>query len=1168
MKRLVVLLLACHSLLGVSRGQGLYIQSISGTTSSETRATIRFFGADDKSIVPDTSTMQIRDEGQLYRPTSMSCSVRSGDSLHIIIATYFYAGVPDITPVVELVSTLNYGNMDVAVVSHQFQNILRTDFTRDRQSVIDAVNASDVQSSAVSFDELFFAPGGVMEIANRVSGRKIVVLVGNVSLDQGITDVPRILTEARSTGLEIVPYPLGQYIDTRGFRLIADSTSGTLLTLPMYDIQRREPEHFASHVYGSCTVSWTPAPFCQPNRDVFIATNGFTAGESYTTAIPMTEDWSHTPPYVVTTSRSAGTLLDTTIIIRSLRRDLSIVGIDTDPSSISATISSQVIRAGDSAELRVRWLKTSNEQELGVINVRSNACTDRRITITVPGTSRRGSMRPIIDAPNGGETFTTGSPASIMYHGVPSEQEVDASISTDGGATWISVGKGRNGRVDFTTPLVTSDSCLARITTVDNGSLSLVDSASVLGGSWLRYWSIDHAGRWLFIAKADTVDQYDASTLQRVARIPTTGRHIWSVTSDRSGEYAAVLRDDHSIQIIDGMTHTVRRLIRVNDMMVGGDYRVFTTSNGRFLIARGGFDRRHVLMIDTTGETIHQLILPDRPIMFDAACEHVAWTDGTRVVVQRLVDGSSWSIDRRSISNTQFGLISFSPDDRYLVVGEEAIPATGQARRWLQLWRMSDRSRVWTMNHYDSVPSANRRHSYSTAYWDRDGTSLIAMGEGCARIDLRDGHVRMSLDSVGDQRFGQSARTLDERYLAIMTDSASTVQVYDLVGNSIRAQMRIPIAYILGDQHFRWVNDRCLLVPGVSSTHNVRLYYLDQGTGAVVSDISDTLWRIVAPPIAVRIDTIDMGTLYLGQRRDSLVQDVLCNDGARRSTVRSLQAVPTVSTELSLRYDVTRAVLDAGTCLAMNASFVPADTGVRWARFMVVTSNGVIPDTIVMFGRCLPDPDRRIIDTIDFGSVIVGAFRDTIDARLLRNIGTRAVSLTSASIRGIDASAFSMRSTIAPATLAPSDSASGDLRFTPSADRPFQAVLEFQHDGPISPSMIVLRGRGVSSALQFIGPDSLTTSCTGMTDTTIQIVNRSSRPLIISAIAFVGAPSFTLMGAPSSATLLQPDSVVRLRWRFTPTQAGVDTAVLRISYTTDGVLSTTEHRLIGIATFR
>jgi hypothetical protein len=262
----------------------------------------------------------------------------------------------------------------------------------------------------------------------------------------------------------------------------------------------------------------------------------------------------------------------------------------------------------------------------------------------------------------------------------------------------------------------------------------------------------------------------------------------------------------------------------------------------------------------------------------------------------------------------------------------------------------------------------------------------------------------------------------------------------------------------------------------------------------------------------------------------------------------------TIEGELVLDdYDISA---DVGFNVAVLKSFqVPVEDGAVTIEFLHEVENPAIKGLEIVGVSPLPDAELVAAPSPqDFGAVQVGT--PATETITLTNNGSGAlapdIEITSMTLTGTNAAEFSHTFTT-PVLVAPGDSTTVDVTFTPASLGAKTAALEIAHDGANSPLVVDLSGEGVGLELVAL-PEQIDFG-------TVYVGNTATTPLTLTNNGGAAAPDIeitnvTLTGADAAefdhnftAPILVPggDSVV-LDVAFAPTSTGAKVATLEITH--------------------
>jgi len=224
-------------------------------------------------------------------------------------------------------------------------------------------------------------------------------------------------------------------------------------------------------------------------------------------------------------------------------------------------------------------------------------------------------------------------------------------------------------------------------------------------------------------------------------------------------------------------------------------------------------------------------------------------------------------------------------------------------------------------------------------------------------------------------------------------------------------------------------------------------------------------------------------------------------------------------------------------------------------------------DTIISNGAQLSvqDPGAGALLTltqssVDFGSVAVAGTKEETLSELVRNSGDSVLNVTGMTIGGTDAADFTIVSGGAPFTLAPSESRTVVVRFSPTSAGAKSAVMEFTSNAAVNPSL-PLQGSGAVGGLS-VEPSPLTFDSVSVGQSSSRSLiycNTGGAPLVIEGMTLPSAP-FVVIVPPVFPQTLGPGECDTLEVQFAPTVEGNAAAQIAI-----GTLAGTESDTVRVS---
>ncbi|MGH9804347.1 MAG: choice-of-anchor D domain-containing protein [Candidatus Acidiferrales bacterium] len=240
--------------------------------------------------------------------------------------------------------------------------------------------------------------------------------------------------------------------------------------------------------------------------------------------------------------------------------------------------------------------------------------------------------------------------------------------------------------------------------------------------------------------------------------------------------------------------------------------------------------------------------------------------------------------------------------------------------------------------------------------------------------------------------------------------------------------------------------------------------------------------------------------------------------------------------------------LPAGQSLALQVAFNPATEG-NLTGTLSITSNAPSSPNVVSLsgtGTVSSAPLASVSPTsLNFGTQTVGT-PSSPQTVTVANAGTADLAISGISITP---SVFTISGPAAPVTVAPSQSVSYGVTFTPTASQSYSGQLSFTSNSSGSPHVVSLSGTGATESTSLtVSPASLSFGNQNVNTTStaqaVTVNNAGAGSVTISGLSITGPFAFT--GWSGSTTLLSGQSLA-LQVTFKPLSEGSFTGTLTIT---------------------
>ncbi|MBL7973384.1 MAG: choice-of-anchor D domain-containing protein, partial [Candidatus Kapabacteria bacterium] len=319
-------------------------------------------------------------------------------------------------------------------------------------------------------------------------------------------------------------------------------------------------------------------------------------------------------------------------------------------------------------------------------------------------------------------------------------------------------------------------------------------------------------------------------------------------------------------------------------------------------------------------------------------------------------------------------------------------------------------------------------------------------------------------------------------------------------------------------------------------------------------DVSDAVFSIVAP--SPTSQDVDMKQCFVGTSKDSLITTFVQNAGTYPFRVDSIAIVGTDASQFQLVSGMPPYIVGASGTHAVEFRFKPTSVGVKTAQLLVYTQADTLRQTI--HGEGIAPTLQVLNDIVDFGRVLVGKQRDTLQTTTIKNIGNAPLPITATRHAGPNDKDFTTLAGGGNFTLQPGEVKTMDLRFTATEIGRISGRLLFDYNGVGSPATVQLFAEGVDIVPSVTSTASVIfdSVCVGKTKTTnVVVTNNGNVPLQL-----LRAEWITNTGNQFSTTLspktLDVDSSLTVSIDYTPNVVGQSVAEVRFIADKDTAIST------------
>lgn len=1114
---------------------------------------------------------------------------------------------------------------ECAVTSFDNFNYLDQDFTSDKVQLVAAINALKA-ASGTNYNAALIDPaaGGLLVSAAGKNEKVIIMLTDGQA---AVPSVGTIIATAKQQKCAIYVVTLGMSCP-QSLRDIATQTGGNYFEdVTTAEDAKRVYQTIMQISQGSepCVVEWESIVSCQSSQT--IATLEWQAVTSSAEYIPPTGSG----PGVVVIPQSIkmgvvapGVTKDTSIVIKAYLTDFVISNISLKSGSTAFSIvgvTYPIILAADSSKrITVRYKPTDSTTNYTVFEIQAGSCPSFfSMQGGFPGKSSTARTLKVVH-PNGGELFAVGSDTVITWQGIAPADRVALEYSIDAGKSWILLTDSATGLTyDWKNiPLPASVSCLVRAQQwSESGPIEQAPKIT-----WQR-----NLGGTDYEEARSIIQTYDGGYLMAGHTASGDGdvglkrgnRDCWVVKLDVLGNiqwkniYGGALTDEvSSIQqtldggyIFTGSTNSVDGDVTLNkgaqDVWVvklnsignivwqktyGGTASEFgnsiqQTSDGGYIVAgqtssengdvtlNKGLSDVWVLKLDQSGDILWQKTYGGSG---SEGAQSIQQTNDGGYAFAGFTESNDGDVTNAK-GNLDYWVVKINGSG--IIEWQKALGGTGvEAAREIQ---------------------QTKDDGYIVAGSTTSNNGDVTNNKGAQDFWL------VKLNSVGDVLWQRVLggpgvdlaysvqQTADEQYLVVGSTSSTSGNITENKGIA-----DVWIAKVTVDGNLEWqktyggseadvaycikqTTDVGYILAGYTGSSNGDITQRKGGGDCWVvklspegkpfqQDTSDAWFEIVAPKATAT--EIDMRQCFVGSSKDSTIAPFIRNAGVVKFRVDSMYFTGPDAGAFALLSGIPKYVVRVSGTNLVELTFTPARVGLHNAQIVIITQSDTLRQNVLGTGV---QPVLEVVNKlIDFGKVVVGRQKDSVQVVTLKNVSRTDIRITKVTHDGPNTTDFITVAGAPSYLLAAGEELKLNLRYSARELGRTSGQILFTYQGLGSPARVQLFGEGVRGTIALVdsivdfGKHKVGTQKDSLMVATIKNIGNVPVDIQTVDISGGGLPEFTIQNGSGAPITLMPDSVMLVDLRFSPNKIGLAVADLLFHY--DGVGSPARVLLHGEGT--
>lgn len=908
-------------------------------------------------------------------------------------------------------------NSDCAISSFDQYSYLNLDFSSNRQMILSAIDNLK-PTGYTEYNPAFMAPKtGSLSIAKNGKHKKVVIFLTD---GQSQGDEAKILAEAQANNITVYCITVG-FAAPDVLKNVAAKTGGVC-----YENIKTNEE--AQTIYKKILqqstggvpseVVWEAGKTCAEtqNIDINVPIKNLRSELPLRTPSAAIFPFTYKPKNIKFPKIPLRSYKDSSIVITAKGRDVIITAIESSSDYVKAPVKFPItILQGQSVKIPIRFTAIDSASAFAKLDIKDDGCNNVSIYTTGGYRLKRKNLVLQLSNPNGGETFYVGENQTISWKGLMPSETVDLELSTDAGKTWqpISVAS-KNLKYNWTIPNAPSAEALVR-------------AKKVAQISKPEYF------KWRTNISKETIENANIENA------------IFSPTGDRILVNAGAL--SNNALLIDAASGAI--IHTFHEVDAGGAFSADGVS--LFLMTAKGKQRLVKEYDAYTGKlfgTTDTISLPINEFVFTSDASTIIMADfgsskigkaahlyiydrKTKKVVKDFKAGHAGFIHSLQLSRNDKYLVSTGTNDGIIV--------------WD--WKKQDKVRDYSKLYFGAKPAISPDGRLLAAVDNRKEKSL-------PKIVL--------YDILNDRKMLEVNDSINTRSLSFNEDSdlllaagSQAINIFDVLTGETGYKNKIKSGFGAFNP------DGTTFVSASLVSGDVALYEatIDSDNNSHVEDISDAIFTIVAPK-AVATD-IDMGQSLLTENRDSVVTFVRNTNAKGTVKVKDIRIVGGDSA-FSIMSGFPPFDLAAGSDQNVEFRFLPKKAGDYQATLEVITATGTLKQTIRGKGVAKTFEIKQKL--IDFGQVKVRTNKDSTVLMVLQNVSADTLRVANTLNIG-ENTPFEIVQGGGQFTLAPNESRSLSLRFSPKKVGRSSGKISFDIVGNSFPAAITLFGEGTATPL-------------------------------------------------------------------------------------------------------
>ncbi len=929
-----------------------------------------------------------------------------------------------------IIDNFDYTNSEIALTAFDTYTFLYKDFTQDKALITSALNNLDKATGSDLLRVFTTSPGSITKVFEKgnYTKKSVIITDGNSKIEISEAVKQSYLDNA----IQLNVISLGSKVSS-DLQSLAESTGGRVLhvitdAIPAIDVART----MIALLYEikPATLKWNASSSCDDDHytEIYIPSKNADAGLEYFTPVSAKRRIASLPANIRFEPILPGNFEVKEIVLEAVNGAITIQDISLENDVLfeiteGKISSSKVLNEGDKHTIKVKYTPIDSTIQFTKLLLNTSACAGNEVLISAGFPNTPPKEKTIkLTSPKCNETLLLGEDHYIEWEGLLPEDVIQLEYSLDDGKNWLSLDSNIRGlKYKWDVPQVETDDALVRIIQLwPNNVGQTMD---------FKHWA-----------------QVNSAAFNKFGdRVVTT-----------SGDSTAVVWN----------SNTGVKILTLDKHNGSVTYAVFS-GDGKY-IATSSLDSTVILWDATTGDSLRSVsqkqIINSVNFSHDSKSLVTACSDG-RVKVYDVNTFSEVMNINAYTSTKRAWYAEFDHTDSYILTAGNSVyckiyHAVGSdAGKEYKSFKVNDASfgdvAHATFNDNSTKVALIVSHLKKAIVWDlaalpdKDTYFLADSSFSVTHIkDTTDNtlikHVSFARDKNGEE-FLLTSGTDFKSFIWYATDGTKKLILDEHKNTVTSAFMNFDASRVLT----------------ASWDSTAKIWNLDKRD--LQMDTTDCTFSIKNATITV--NDLAFGDVYRGIVVDSTFKYVIANENQFPVVIKSIELFNDASEQFALISEHSLPITLMPTeSMNLEISVYPKNSGNIQAQLSVLISGNKTYKSIVS-ANVLHEGLTVNNSYIDLGLTDFGEFKDSVLTAVVKNNHSTNLNISAIYFDKPEPDNYRIISGEDKKSIAPGESHTISVRYTPTDDLRNNGVLKIEHDLHSFPARVNLLGAGISPIL-------------------------------------------------------------------------------------------------------